>query len=197
MSNTHCRGERQASRASPELKIIHPYPAPRCQATAPVCSGPVTPYQHVGAVQSGTREKQHSVKSTAPKHLDSTLIKIVDLSRNSFSTSDEFERRSRAEQPLTHGNTHGRQHQQWRGPPSVRRERERQLSDPARSSQGRVRTICSERTLAIFLQQSTRHHILPPWLPGDDVSGFTGSCLDTVITCYSITVSGYGWETRG
>ena len=52
------RRPRETGRASPELKIIHPYPAPRCQATAPVCSGPVTPYQHVGAVQSSTGEKQ-------------------------------------------------------------------------------------------------------------------------------------------
>ena len=44
---------REASRAGPELKIIHPYPSTAMPGgSATLCSaGPVTPYQHVGAVQ--------------------------------------------------------------------------------------------------------------------------------------------------
>ena len=63
--SSHCRGAAGAGRV--KLKIIHPEPAstPGTAVLEPACSGPVTPYQHVGAVQVW-RTNKDKTPSTSP-----------------------------------------------------------------------------------------------------------------------------------
>ena len=83
--SSHCRGAAGAGRV--KLKIIHPEPAstPGTAVLEPACSGPVTPYQHVGAVQVW-RTNKDKTPSTSPSPLSamsySEIMRNIDLVKN-------------------------------------------------------------------------------------------------------------------